>query len=154
MSYSLAASLPDLDTPSFQGLTAAELDREQATIYEHLDVLVTKVNSNIFAYRKREAMHYVCERTISQMIREAARQPPLVGVTRYVQHIQIQKAQFARDMLEMEKLQCDYWTEIQRLQARSKWTAFKKLLGCFAETMSRRACGFHETSNGAVSREK
>lgn len=112
----LAASLPDLDHPSFEGLTAAELDKEQATIHESLETLVTNSNSNILAYQKRVAMHHVCERTI----REAAALGASVGVTRYAQLIQIQKARYERDMLEMETVQCGYWTEIQRLQERSK----------------------------------
>lgn len=121
---SLADSFADLDTPSFLRLTAmvaAKLDKQHATLYEYLEILVTNSNSTTFAYQKRLAMHDVCERTI----KECAAQHPSNGVTTLVQRVEAQKARFERDMLEMEKRQCVYWTEIQRLQATSKWTALK-----------------------------
>lgn len=118
-SFAFALASADLDDPSVLRLAAAGFDAQQAKLQELLELLVKNSNSNVASYQILVEVHGYCE----QQIKNSAGQGHANAVTTFIQHVQAQKAQIERAMLEVENVQSFYWTEIQRLQTISKWTA-------------------------------
>lgn len=101
---------------------AAELEMVRASFHKDFDTLLTTSNSLTATYHKLVEMHGRCER----MVKDFTTLGLSNGVTttlHNIQHVQTQKAQIERDMLEVEQVQCDTWQTIQGLHEVSKWMA-------------------------------
>lgn len=148
----MAASRNCFETFRVAEGAAAELERIQASFYENFDTFVTISNSLTNTYHTMVQIHENCERIIKDITTPGASNHVTINVHN-VQNVQTQKAQIERDMLELEKLQCETWKTIQALHEASKWTARESCELRYAKASTRHAFDSDHPTTKAAARE-